>query len=67
MEEESRLSVGLSMNVIFVGKNTGFMIRKLDCVKIVDIVLSQRLPTVLMIKVLWSFIGKKDGNLILKF
>ena len=37
MVVESKLYVDLFINVIYVGKNIGFMMKKLDYVKIVDI------------------------------
>ena len=55
------------MNVIFAGKNIEFMIKKLDCAKIVGIILFPKLLIVLILREIWYFIGKKGGSLTWKF
>lgn len=64
MVEKYQLLEDLSMNVISVGKNTVFMIKKLDFVTIAAITLFLKLPIALMRKVIWFCTERKDGNQI---
>ena len=50
MEGKFQLLEDLYINVIFVGKNIEFMIKKLDCAKIVGIILFPKLLIVLILR-----------------